>query len=537
MLLRVAGFNGAVLKDSPKILPDDVGVNSLNLRPDRQDFRVWRSPSTVATVPASQNSIYRMGRDTPNDSAYWLSQAQDTDFMPGFLGSDTSERTYFTGAGGIPQWTDNLIGLTAAPYPTVSRPLGVPSPLNQPTLAIQAAGSGASTTRYYVATWVTDKGEESMPSLVSAQLTCNSDATVRVTRVSSMPSDGRVYSYWRVYRTQSNGASTAGYYFVAQVLVATAYYDDPSGALSTTLPSLYWSMPDPGLKGLIALWNGIAAGFVGKRLCFSEPYRAFTWPANYELATRDTIVGLGVWRQNLLVLTTSIPYIVNGNHPSAMTMQPLDLHQPCMSKRSIVSFGDRVVWASPSGLVSYGDNGAVLLTDSSMSRDQWQALVPSTIRSARVLNSLYMGNYTSAGVDAAFFIDLRDPRGIYFQSAGYVAAYYDPIQDTAFVLSGTSVQRWDGATYQPGVFKSKIYRADKPHSFAWAQVAADSFPVTLSVWADGALLVNAMSVASGAPFRLPSGAKYRETQAQITASDGVQALLLADTTEELKLLP
>lgn len=532
MLLRVAGFNGAALKSSPKILPDDIGVDARNLRPDRDDFRVWRAPFTVATIPAAAASIYRMGRDAPSDSAYWLSWTQDVDAAPGFVGTDTSERTYFTGTD-LPRWTDSAIGLSSAPYPATSRPLGVPSPLNQPTLSIQAAGSGTSETRYYVAVWVTDKGEQGMPSPVSTQLACNSDATVRVTRVSAVPNDGRVYSYWRIYRTQANGAQTANFYFVAQVPVANAFYDDASGVLGEVLPSLTWALPDPSMRGITALWNGIMAGFVGKRLCFSEPYRPFAWPVGYELTTKDTIVGLGVWRQNLVVLTTGSNFIVTGSHPSSMSMLPMEFDHACASKRSIVGMDNCVVWASPIGLVCYGDSGGQVLTDATMSWDDWRALQPSTMRAARIHGRMYMASYTAGG-DKSLIVDLDDTRGIYFQDAGFADLYWDQIQDALFVLSGTSVQKWDSGALQPGTFKSKVFRSGKPANFAWGQVISDVLPVTISLWCDGAQVFNSVAVNTALPFRLPAGYKGVEYQAQVTASGGVQALLLAESIEELK---
>lgn len=536
MLLRIAGFNGASL-DPPRMLPDDIGVDARNLRPNRKDFQPWRAPLTVASVPAAQLSIYRMGRDTPSDSTYWLSWPTDVDAAPGFIGTDTQERTYFTGDG-VPKWTDATLALGSPPYPQTSRPLGVPAPLNAPTLSIEVAGSGSSITRYYLVTWVTDRGEESMPSAVSAQLTCNSDATIRVTRVSTVPSDGRVYSYWRIYRTQDDGAGTASFYFVAAVPVANTFYDDPSGMLGEILPSLYWAMPDAGLKGLTSLWNGIFAAFTAKRLCFCEPYRPFAWPTSYELATRDTIVGLGVYRQTLVVLTTGINYLVTGNHPSSMSMVPMDFDHACVSKRSIVSMGAQgVVWASPMGLAQYGDHGGALLTDRVFSLDQWKALVPSTMRAARIEGQMLMVCYTQSGQDKGLVFDLDDTRGVFFQDTGFADLYFDPIQDAMFVLSGTNVQKWDAGSAAAGSFTSKIYRADRPNCFAFGQLIAEAFPATVSIWAGGSLVVNGRSVTNGEAFRLPAGRKSSEWQAKVEGSSRVHSLLLADTKNELRAVP
>lgn len=535
MLLSIRGFRGCALKPSRYSLPDSIGVDSQNLRPDLDDFVPWRLPVNVATAPAGTNTIYRMSRSQALVTNHWLVFASDdVDAMPGFLGSDTSERTYFTG-GGAPRWTDNLFGLTAPPYPTQTRPLGMPAPINAPTLSIVAAGTGSAETRYYLTTWVSDKGEESMPSPVSAQLTCNSGATVRVTRVAAVPGDGRVYSTWRIYRTQANAAGTADFYFVAERPVANTTYDEaPGTSLAETLKSLTWAMPDANLRGLTALWNGMAAAFVGKRLCFCEPYRAFAWPTNYELATKDNIVGLAVWRQNLVVLTTGQNYIVTGGHPSSMTMVPMDFKQPCVSKRSIVEMGDRVVWASPFGLVSIGDQGPMVLTEMALNQDQWNALVPTTIRASRHHSRLYVASYTASGTDRGFVVDMANPGPVHFLSAGYAALHWDDLQGRLFVLSGTNIAAWDSGAAMTGSFTSKVYRLPKPERFRWAQVVADTYPASVTVYAGGGTLLLSRSVPDGKPFRLPSSNRHYDWQVRTQGATRQVSVLLAGTIQEIQ---
>ena len=124
---RFFGFNGENRALHPKLLPDNVCTILRNAKPGRGDLRPWRQPLTVASVPAGRQTVYRMGRDVASDSQYWLSWPTVVHAVRGFETGDTTERTYFTGDG-APKVTDNIMALASAPYPTASRPMGLPAP-------------------------------------------------------------------------------------------------------------------------------------------------------------------------------------------------------------------------------------------------------------------------------------------------------------------------------------------------------------------------------------------------------------------------
>jgi hypothetical protein len=532
VLLRFVGFTGANLALHPLLLPEGVGVASLNQKPGSGDLRPWNQPATVATVPGGIQTIYRMGRDVPSEASYWLAWSPDVDVARGFIETDTVERTFWTGDG-VPSWTDTSLGLGSAPYPDSSgvRPLGVPQPNSVPTLAQQVAGTGDNETRAYVVTWVNDRGEESMPS-AAATITCKPGATIRVTRNSTIPSGGYGIESWRIYRTVAGAEND--YYFVAEVDDAAPYFDE-TGQINTASPLLSesWAMPPATLKGLKALWNGILAAFDGKSLRFCEPFRPFAWPSEYELLVDDTIVALARWRQNLIVLTVGQPYIVTGSSPAAMSMQPIELNQACVAKLGVVELGHGVVWPSPDGLTYLGDGGARLLTAGLARREQWQALVPSSLIAGEH-EGLYLASYDAGSGRAVLQIDPLAPVGLYFGDAVFTACHRDPILDALYVLSGTSVKRWDGGTDPMSAsWTSGLQRLPKPTNLGWGQVVADSYPVTISIWADGRLRVKEWCVKDRGAFRLPSGFRAEQWQVRVDTDGKVQAVALAHTIEEL----
>lgn len=134
-VIRWAGFAGENRALHPKLLQGAACAKSVNQKPGRGDLRPWRNPLTVATVPAGRNTIYRMGRDVASDADYWLSWTGTVHAVRGFETGDTTERTFYSGDG-TPKVTNNVIGLAAAPYPTASRPLGIPAPATAPIVTV-----------------------------------------------------------------------------------------------------------------------------------------------------------------------------------------------------------------------------------------------------------------------------------------------------------------------------------------------------------------------------------------------------------------
>lgn len=533
MLLRFSGFAGANLALHPLLLPDGVGVDSRNNKPGRGDLRPWGASSTTASVAAATKTIYRMGRTAPSDTAYWLAWSTDVDVARGFIAEDTAERTFWTGDG-VPKWTDNSIGLGAPPYPDSSgvRLLGVPQPNAAPTLTETVAGTGTDETRAYVITWVNDHDEESMPKEAAATITTKPGSTIQVTRNATVPTGAYGLTKWRVYRTLADNEND--YYYVGEATAATATLND-TGSVNTASPLLSetWAMPPSNLVGLKALWNGMMVGFVGKSLRFSEPFRPFAWPLGYELIIDDDIIGLGRWRQQLVVLTVGQPYLVTGSNPGSMSVQLIEMQQACVAKRGIVEFGHGVAWPSPDGLAYMGDAGARLLTAGVALREDWQLLVPSTFI-AGSSEGLYVGSYNPGSGRKSLVIDPLNPSVLNFCDTAFDGCYRDAIDDAFFtVTSAGAVQKWDAGSALTVSFESKTALSPKPTCFAFGQIIADSYPVTLDVWAQGVHVVSARSIADGKPFRMPSGFLADQWRIKVANDDAVQAVLLAHSSEEL----
>lgn len=583
MIIRLSGFMGENRALHPILLPENVGTASTNQKPGRGDLRPWKAPSTVATVPSGRGTIHRMGRDVVSDSNYWLSWPGIVHVVVAPNASDTAERTYYSGGSAFsPKWTNTTMALASAPYPTSYRELGVPAPESACTLSttpiaavsagafvvgttytivtpgttdftligakdsvagtvFTATGVGAGTgtakengladTRYYVYTYVTDIGEESAPSPPSAALDCLSTDTVTLNSLASPPSGAYGINRIRIYRTQTN-SSGADFYFLREIASTAISTTDDNRDLGEVLPTTTWLPPPSDLSWLTGLWNGIMAGISGRSVRFCEAYTFYAWPLAYEiLPSNAQPVALASFGQTLVMLTNGNPSLITGSTPDAMDEQPVEFCQACISPPSAVGMGHGVAWSSPDGLAYIGAGGARMLTEGVMTRDDWQALNPSSIQGC-MYERRYFGFYND-GTAKAFIYDFTNQQGMYFLDFGCSALYLDDLQDALFTLDGINVQKFDSGAFKTVTFKSKVTKLPKPtQAFSCAEVVADVYPVTFKLYADG-VLKHTQTVTSNNPFRLPGGYYAQTYQFEVSGTSAIQGVAMAHSMQEI----
>jgi hypothetical protein len=528
--IALSSFRGVVLGKHPRDLPSQNGVVAQNLRTLEGDLRSWKVALNVATVPGGRQSIYRMGRDVPSDTVYWLSWTTLVDVIRGLNPTDTVEKTVYTGDG-VPKWTDNTMALASPPYPTAWRVLGVPPPASAPTIAIHTDGPSTQPTANInvVVTFVTDHDEEGSASPVSNTLTIHPGATIDVSSFPVVPAGSYGINRYRIYVT-SHATATDFFAFAVEVATGTSTVTVDTAALGDAIVTTDYDMPPADGHSLTALWQ-FAAMASGKSVRFCEIGLIYAWPLKYRMLTNDTVIGMGSFDQALLVLTSGRPVLIQGQDPSAMAQQQVPLDQACVSKASIVSFAHGVAWASPDGLFYLSSNGPVNLTSGVMTRDNWQALVPTTIVGAQH-EGLYYGSYNDGSGLKAFIIDPSQPDGIVFLSATWTTMWHDLVVDALFVLNGVNIQKWNaGASQLTATFTSKVFRVPSDTSFQWGRVVADTFGQVVRFYCNGALRFT-KTVADGKPFRLPKGFSGSDWQFSIDTTTPVQGLIVAETVEE-----
>ena len=378
---------------------------------------------------------------------------------------------------------------------------------------------------------MSDIGEEGAPSPVSASLSCKTDDTVTISALAAAPAGEYGINRIRIYRTQAS-SSGADFYFLREIISTLTTSTDDNRALGEVLPSTTWTIPPANLKQLIGLWNGMMAGISGRSVRFCEAFVPYAWPVAYEiLPLHSTPVALAAFGQTLVVLTDGSPFLVTGGGPDAMDQQPMEFLQACVAPRSAVGMGHGVAWASPDGLAYVGSSGPRMLTEGVLTRDDWQALLPSTIVGC-MYEQRYIGFYND-GSAKGFVLDPANPNGMYFLDFGVDALYLDDLQDALYVLNGTSIGKWDAGTLKTVTFKSKEFALPKPMvGLACAQVTASAYPVTFKLYADG-VLKHTQTVANDSPFRLPGGYHAQMVQVEVSGTQAVQSIVLAHSMAEI----
>lgn len=402
---------------------------------------------------------------------------------------------------------------------------------------------------FYVYTYVNDWGWESAQSPVSAAVERTIDETVILSNLESPPSGGYNINRVRVYRTQAGTTDNADFFFLLEAAASVATVKDTGQKIGEVLATKKW-LPAPGvprggatnlteqnLHTLTPMWNGMLAGITNGAVRFCEAYVPYAWPIEYDAVPPDgRAVGLGVFGQNLLVLTTGKPILVSGSSPDSLDQAPLDIPQGCIAPRSVVSMGAGVAWASNDGLCWYGAGGARVLTASALLREDWLKLRPETII-GQMYEGLYFGSYEPApgAPRKGFMVDPAGGGGVFFLDEGFDAAHFDSGQDQLYVLRGNRIMKWDAAeAFMNAVFRSKTFRQPQPTTFSCAEVVASAYPVRLTVLADGVQRFSA-EVHSREPLRLPAGFRAMDwaIEVQCTGGAAIQAVILAGSIQEL----
>ena len=184
----------------------------------------------------------------------------------------------------------------------------------------------------------------------------------------------------RIYRTSSG--SKADFQLVALDITGTTYTDTLTDLLipGDSLITDGWVPPPNNLTGLVALSNGVLAGYFDNTVCLSEPYQPHAWPTAYRKKMSSNIVGIGAFDTNIGVATEGNPVVLTGSDPAQMFPQKHIKPMPGRSRESVVGVGDGVVFATKSGLAKMTIGDVNLITTEIFGPEEWNALDIPNVR-------------------------------------------------------------------------------------------------------------------------------------------------------------
>jgi len=496
-VLKIQDFAGIAPRYSARLIPNNGATEAANAKLYSGELRglhettLLHDFSTVFTgTPVAR--AYRLpatvGAPIPIGSGdTWLGfTSPGVDFVRTPVLEDSFERYYWTGDtsynGGYPQY--NTRARIQASQPAFL--LGIPTPVNTPVLT---PASGTNLTRSYVYTFVSAYGEEGVPSLPAT-----ATGTTGAWTVSNF--DTSVSGHYnittiRIYRTVASATETE-YYHVADIsLGTTSYVDnalDATVALNYTNQSLTWSPPPSTLQGLVAHPGGFLCGFEGRDLWMSQPYEPHAWPVQNVQTMQTEIVGLAIFNNCIIVMTTSHPYVGSGMSPAAVTMQKLDSIDPCVSRRSIATTLAGVYYASPQGIVLNDSTQSTLVTQQLFTREEWQEqFSPTTVNAAP-----YGLQYIAFDTTAEGFIfspaETLAPLSTLDRFTNVATIQTDAYSGDVYLVQNNQVRLWDPVASIPYSYTwiSKEFDLPNPVNFGAMRVkfVANPQEIALSQLAD-----------------------------------------------------
>ncbi len=484
---------------------------------------------------------------------YWFAWEEDVDVLRSPIAQDPHNRIYYTD-GDYPKVTSADVGLVGDELPSAWYRLGVPAPATQIGISGVTPPNDDDVnpvidddptndeTRYYCETYVTGYGEEGPPGPASAEVEITVPGSSVTLSLSPPSSQNSNIKQRRIYRTVTS-TSDAEFMQVAELDIATQTYVDSftNDELTATLETEDYLMPPDNMIGLCAMNNGISVGFAGNQIMFSEPYMPYAWPDAYKLSTYDNIVAIASIESAVVAATEGVPVVFSGITPSNISDKPVQLTQACLAKRSMVSMLGYVLYAGPAGIVKVtGSGSGQVATADVLTRAQWQAYNPSTIRAWSVGgNYIALYDYDKDGdgvldTTGAFIYDPNN-NDIRQLTTLFDAAYADPQGDVLYVAKGTEL--WESQSTQTPIsmrWRSKVFNTPAGTSFAAARVMSPSLQqVGINFYVDGQLAYNLPpgSLMSGI-FRPPvmAGAKW---QVEVYGYAQVDRITLSPSMKEL----
>ncbi|EJS83910.1 hypothetical protein AAUPMC_20816 [Pasteurella multocida subsp. multocida str. Anand1_cattle] len=203
MKLTFDKWGGSAPRLDPRATPTDYAVKAKNTRPDPFSLKPWaRARDTNQSVKPTARTIYRY------TDQHWFQWDTDVSVVPAPIANDPNHEVIFCDHEGV-KFTRNSIALSASPYPTASRFVGMAQP-DAPIAANRGStpnGDDIETVDIaYVVTFVDDLGREGPASKASGIVTVDSkDIQIEVKRP-TLPT-GRYAlttgARWRIYRTNT----------------------------------------------------------------------------------------------------------------------------------------------------------------------------------------------------------------------------------------------------------------------------------------------------------------------------------------------
>ncbi len=342
----------------------------------------------------------------------------------------------------------------------------------------------------------------------------------------------------RLYRFVATSSTTGVYQFVAEFPLSQSSYTDTilGENLGEQLPDPDRETPPETLAGIIELPNGGAAAFSGKTVYLAEPNFLHSWPLEYARNAHDDVVAMGAFGGSLAIATKTQPYVLTGTDPTTMTMDKIELNQPCLSKRGCVDFGYAWTYPAPDGLVLLTTGRAEVITKQLFTERQWKDLNPASFVAASYENQYVCFYIDLVGNKGGFMFYPYDiAKGVVYLDFWADAVWTDQSDGKLYIAQGNLIKQFDADPVELDMrWQSKEFSTPKV-TLTVGRVEANKYPLSMSVFCDGQE-VSSVRINSREAFRVgaPNGTSW---SVEVRGQHKVEAIFLAENMEELGKFP
>lgn len=561
-VIKLSPFGPITPRTTERLLADTYGQTAANVRLLSGDIRPIREPGLVSSAMANSKAVYRAEYD---DIVKWRGWPIDVDVARLPATHDVEPRYVWSGDG--PPKITTFGNFTV---PSMDLILGIPTPLAKPTVATSGGTGGATSRVYVYTffsqhgeesgpspvsdltqgkidgTWTISGMNEFPINSSTVAGTYNDPDTTFVSTVDTwlragdqiklspsgavmlvksaptlktftVAGDYHTDTLWmrvgninivgmkrRLYRSVGSNPS---FQLVAED-VGTTYSDTLTDLQipGDELISDGWAPPPQGLYALTSLPNGALVGLSGPLLCQSEPYQPHAWPITYQRGMNQTGVGLASFGTTVVIGTTGAPYIADGVEPASVTLERHDNIWPCLSKRSMISVGDGVVYATLTGLVYIGQAGPKIWTQPFYTREEWIPLDPYSMVCAISENKIFILYRATGSPQSAMlcFQPLEPLAALTTLTLDCIELYSDPKNGYLYVVDNEGAKQFDSAfgARLPFEWHSKEFELATPCNFGAARV---EFVSEITAADAAAIIAKYEAAKAGMPAKLAFG--------------------------------
>ena len=383
----------------------------------------------------------------------------------------------------------------------------------------------------FVRIWSDGKIDLGPPSAASATLSVEPTEDVQLSSIETAPTGYNITHIW-VYRLAVSD-SGEDYQFVAQITAGTTTYLDQlaDSALGEVDPIYTYSAPPTDLTSLRSHPAGFLIGISPtlKSVCCSVKREIHAFPAlTHRIALKETPVSIDVVGQTIIVTTLGDPYYIYGEDPAALSEPDrVPINQANLSKKGTINTGAEVIYPSPDGLVSIGPSGINIVTQEHYTKEQWEALSPSTMVGAYFDRRVFM--FMPAAQKHLLFNGTE--LGVI--DGGAEAVHVDPESDTLYISFGNVIYPWGTGINREITWRSGYIRYPSLQTWGAARVYSQGYPVTLNLYRNGEAMIT-KTISSSDAVVLPKETSSREWHGfEVVTTHAVDSIEISESRSEL----